>query len=159
MNKKTLIVALTAGFIGFGAGNAFWYLASPLWIDIEVNEALAEEEKTTLLASGNFVDADAIHKGTGVAEIYEGADGKRIVNFSNFEVTNGPDLEVWLVAHENPMDASTVKNSDYIALGALKGNVGNQNYQIPESVDLSKYKSVVIWCEQFGVLFSTAALS
>lgn len=159
MKKNILITALTAGFIGFGAGNAFWYLASPLWIDIEVNEVLAEEAKTTLLATGTFVDADAIHKGSGVAEIYEGADGKRIVNFSNFKVTNGPDLKVWLVAHKNPMDASTVKNSDYISLGVLKGNIGAQNYQIPDNVDLSKYQSVVIWCEQFGVLFSTAALS
>ncbi len=159
MKKNTLIIAFVTGLIGFGAGNAFWYLASPLWIDIEVNEALAEEEKTTLLASGTFVDADAIHKGTGVAEIYEGVDGKRIVSFSGFEVTNGPDLKVWLVGHENPLDAASVKNSEYVSLGALKGNVGNQNYQIPDNLDLSKFRSVVIWCKQFGVLFSTAALT
>ncbi|MEE8295843.1 MAG: DUF2749 domain-containing protein, partial [Sphingomonadales bacterium] len=61
MKKSTIIVAFVAGLIGFGAGNAFWYLASPFWIDIEVNEALAEEAKTTLLAAGTFVDADAIH--------------------------------------------------------------------------------------------------
>lgn len=158
MKKSTLIVASVAGLIGFGAGNAFWYLASPSWIDIEVNEALAEEATTTLLASGSFADADAIHKGSGVAEIFEAADGRRIVSFSNFKVTNGPDLKVWLVAHENPMTARAVTDSDYITLGVLKGNIGNQNYQIPGNVDLSKYKSVVIWCEQFGVLFATAAL-
>ncbi len=156
--KKTLITALIAGTIGFAGGNAFWYLASPLWIDIEVNETATAAETETLLAAGNFVGADTIHQGQGLAEIFQGTDGGRIVSFSDFEVTNGPDLKVWLVAHPNPGNRDDVLGSDYIALGVLKGNIGNQNYAIPAGTDLSRYQSVVIWCEQFSVLFATAAL-
>ncbi len=156
--KKTLLIAAIAGFIGFAGGNAFWYLASPLWIDIEVNETVSAAETETLLAAGNFAGADAIHRGEGLAEIFMGNDGGRIITFSDFEVTNGPDLKVWLVAHPDPQNADQVLESDYIPLGVLKGNIGNQNYTIPAGADLGKYQSVVIWCEQFSVLFATAAL-
>jgi hypothetical protein len=45
-----------------------------------------------------------------------------------------------------------------LELGALKGNKGNQNYELPAGVDLSKYRSVVIWCRRFSVPFGAAPL-
>ena len=159
MSKKILMVAVLSGLVGFVAGNAFWYLASPLWIDNVVSEGFSAQNGTQALAKGAFKGADGVHAGTGTATVYREGDERRIVRFTDFEVTNGPDLKVWLVAHPNVTDADHVTASPYVGLGRLKGNIGDQNYEIPSDVDLSKYRSVVIWCEQFSVLFATAVLA
>jgi hypothetical protein len=78
---------------------------------------------------------------------------------TDFEVTNGPDLEVWLVAESDIKSSDDVKASQWLSLGQLKGNIGDQNYAIPADTEVNKYQSVVIWCEQFGVLFSPAKLA
>ncbi len=156
--KKLIAVAFVAGLVGFVAGNAFWYLASPLWIDNVVSESASAADTAKVLATGTFSDADAVHRGKGTATIYEGTAGQRTLRFTDFEVTNGPDLEVWLVAADSVASNADVTGNAWVALGQLKGNIGDQNYDIPADVDLSKYRSVVIWCEQFGVLFSPAAL-
>lgn len=156
--KKLIMVAFVSGSIGFGLGNAFWYLASPLWISIEVAEEISAADTAKILTTGTFTDADGSHKGRGVATIYEGSDGRKTLRLSDFEVTNGPDLKVWLVAKSGITSASDVTGSKWHSLGRLKGNIGDQNYDIPSDVDLSKYQSVVIWCEQFSVLFSPATL-
>ena len=157
--KKLLLVAFVAGALGFVAGNAFWYLASPLWIDQVVAESIGEAQTSQVLASGTFTDADAAHRGRGTATIFQGTDGRRTLRLTDFEVTNGPDLEVWLVAADTVTRSADVTDSEWLALGQLKGNIGDQNYDIPADADLSKYNSVVIWCEQFGVLFSPASLT
>lgn len=157
MNRTTLIAAV-AGLVGFVAGNAFWYLASPLWIDNVVAESVSAAATETKLAEGRFRDTDAVHKGKGTAAIYAGTDGRRIVRLTAFEVTNGPDLEVWLSAHPDIKQSADVTGGPYLSLGRLKGNIGDQTYDIPADTDLAKFKSVVIWCEQFGVLFSAAPL-
>jgi hypothetical protein len=113
----------------------------------------------TPLASGTFRDADAAHRGSGTATVLETGGGAHLVRLTDFEVTNGPDLEVWLVADPDPANSAAVKASTWVSLGRLKGNIGDQTYQVPEDTDINAYKSVVIWCEQFGVLFSPAALS
>ena len=159
ITKRDLAIAVVVGGVGFAGGNAFWYLASPLWIDVEVQETVSAAQTTELLSSGTFVDADAIHRGSGNAMIFSGSASERLLRLTEFEVTNGPDLKVWLSAHANPASATDVTENDYVSLGVLKGNIGDQNYSIPADVDLSKYGSVVIWCEQFSVLFSTAALN
>ena len=156
--KKLLVVAVISGLVGFVAGNAFWYLASPLWIDRVVSESAGATEAAEAVATGTFSDADAAHKGTGTATIYRDGSGQHILRLTDFEVTNGPDLEVWLVAKPDITASADVTESEWVALGQLKGNIGDQNYDIPADVDLSKYNSVVIWCEQFSVLFSPATL-
>ena len=95
---------------------------------------------------------------TGTATIYEGTAGERILRLTEFEVTNGPDLKVWLVSHPNPTSSGDVTDSTGVSRGRLKGNIGDQNYDIPAEVDLNEFGSVVVWCEQFSVLFATAAL-
>ena len=156
--KRFLKIAIPVFLIGFIAGNAFWYLASPLWIDREVNEALVSPESVTPIAAGSFSDADGVHKGSGSATVLARPDGSAILRLTEFQVTNGPDLEVWLVAANDPKSSDDVKASEWLSLGRLKGNIGDQNYDIPAGTDLSKWMSVVIWCEQFGVLFSPAPL-
>lgn len=157
--RRFLTIAIPVSVIGFLAGNAFWYLASPLWIDREVSEALPPELMLTPVASGSFQDADAAHRGSGNATILVTGGGTKLLRLTEFEVTNGPDLEVWLVADPNPRSSAAVKASRFLSLGQLKGNIGDQTYMIPDETDLAEWGSVVIWCEQFGVLFSPAALS
>ncbi len=156
---RFLKIAIPIFVVGFLAGNAFWYLASPLWIDREVSETLVGEEALELVASGTFVDADRAHKGTGTATIFQNADGSYVLRLTEFEVTNGPDLEVWLSSAPDPTSSRDVSNGSWLALGQLKGNIGDQNYQIPAGTNITDFGSVVIWCEQFGVLFSPASLA
>jgi hypothetical protein len=155
--RKLIWVGLLCGIVGFVLGNAFWYLASPLWIDREVSETFVETNKTKVLATGQFSGADALHRGTGQVQAIDTGSGL-IVRFSDFEVTNGPDLYVWLVKASKPKESSDVKDSEWLELGVLKGNVGDQNYSVPEGTDLAQYRSVVVWCKQFGVLFASAGL-
>ena len=158
MSRKLVATAIITGAIGFVAGNAFWYLASPLWIDRVVAEELPVELQMKTAAMGEFRDADGVHHGKGTATIFENDSGTKVLRFTNFEATNGPDLKVWLVKAENIKASADVKASAWLGLGPLKGNIGDQNYVIPSDVNLADYKSVVIWCEQFGVLFSAADL-
>ena len=111
-----------------------------------------------VVASGEFVDADAVHKGSGRAMLYALPDGSHVVRFEDFRTTNGPALVVYLAKHPSPASAADVLDGGFLDLGKLKGNVGNQNYVIPAGTDVSEYGSVVIWCVLFDVLFSPAAL-
>lgn len=142
--------------LGLPAGAFLWYAFSPLLFDQVVSERLTEAR---VVAEGTFRDADRAHKGQGTARIVELPGGGAEVQLSAFEVTNGPDLEVWLSAHPDPASSGDVADNPWLSLGQLKGNVGDQAYSVPEGTDLAAYKSVVIWCEQFGVLFAPAALS
>lgn len=125
--------------------------------DDEMDEAMPESGEPVILTQGEFVDADSFHLGEGSATIYTLADGQNVLRLEDFMVTNGPDLHVILTKHPAPASRGDV-GEDYIDLGSLKGNVGNQNYEIPADVDLSEYQSVVIYCVPFHVVFSTATL-
>ena len=156
---RFLKIAVPVFIIGFAAGNAFWYLASPLWIDREVAEFVPEDVSLTLVSEGRFSDADRAHRGTGRAEILQTADGSHLLRLSEFEVTNGPDLKVWLITADNPTSSREVSASEWLSFGPLKGNIGDQIYPIPDSAEIDRYGSVVIWCEQFSVLFSPASFT
>ncbi len=123
--------------------------------DTEANDDMMEGGPTAL-AMGNFVDADDFHQGSGTATIYELEDGSHVLRLEDFEVTNGPDLHVLLVPESNPESGDDIEG--YIDLGSLKGNIGNQNYEIPADVDVSQFGSVMIYCKPFHVIFSTASL-
>ena len=156
--RKLVATAVIAGLIGFVAGNAFWYLASPLWIDRVVSEELPAALRMSKQREGAFADADSVHRGSGTATIFELVGGASVLRFTDFQVTNGPDLKVWLVKADVIASSSDVTASEWVSLGPLKGNKGDQNYLIPEDVSADDFASVVIWCEQFGVLFSAAHL-
>ena len=155
---RFLKIAVPVFLIGFAAGNAFWYLGSPLWSDREVAEFLPSDVSLTVVRRGLFNDADRAHKGKGVAEILRTVDGTHLLRLREFEVTNGPDLKVWLLTAAHPTESRDVSASEWLSLGPLKGNIGDQIYPIPEDAEVDRYRSVVIWCEQFGVLFSPAHL-
>ncbi len=156
--RTIFTTAVVAGLIGFVAGNAFWYLASPLWIDRVVSEELPAALRMSKEREGTFADADSAHRGSGTAAVFELVGGASVLRFTDFEVTNGPDLKVWLVKAAEIASSADVKASEWVSLGPLKGNKGDQNYIVPADVPLEDFASVVIWCEQFGVLFSAARL-
>lgn len=153
---RLLTIALPSFLIGAAVGAFGWYAFSPLLFDDVVSEQLTT---AAVISSGTFVDADRSHKGSGTVQIVTRPDGVTEAQFTDFEVTNGPDLEVWLTAHPDPTSSADVRGADWLSLGQLKGNVGDQAYAIPDGTDLSAYPAIVIWCEQFGVLFSPAVLS
>ena len=125
--------------------------------------AVAEEPmpamvpENMLLGMGEFGRIDAIHAAEGTAAIYRLADGSRVLRLEDFKSTNGPELHVLLTTGTEATTFGDV-GDDPVDLGILKGNVGNQNYAIPDDVDLSAIKAVVIWCRPFRVVFSVANL-
>ena len=140
----------------------------------EVNEAMPEsmlpriasgavnnqtmQRSPVVLKTGNFRDADNFHRGSGQATVFRGPDGSNLLRLEEFNVTNGPDLHVLLTPHPNPISRGDLTSAGYIDLGKLKGNQGNQNYAIPDDVDISAQMSVVIYCVPFHVVFSVASL-
>ena len=118
-----------------------------------VSENMANAMKNnTKPLTGNFVGSgDGFHKVEGLARVLTLADGKTFLRLENLKSTNGPDLYVYL---------STGKGvSDIVNLGKLKGNIGNQNYEIPTGTDFTKYNTVLIWCKAFSTLFGSAKLA
>ena len=116
----------------------------------------AQEKGAKVLAKGEFHKAEKA--GSGTATVYQLADGKRILRLSNFATANGPDLHVRLIAADDAKDTASVAKADYVEVAKLKGNKGNQNYELPAKVDLSKYRVVSIWCNRFSVNFAAAPL-
>jgi hypothetical protein len=117
----------------------------------------AQEKAAKVLAKGEIHNADK--NGSGTATIYQLADGKRVLRLTNFSVENGPDLHVRLIAADDAKNTASVAKTDHVELGKLKGNKGSQNYDVPENVDLSKYKVASIWCNRFSVNFAAAPLT
>jgi hypothetical protein len=138
-----------------------WYAFRPerLVVNRQVDEAMPSAQSGTpaqLLESGHFYSI--LHPTQGVATIYQLSDGGRILRLTNFTTSNGPDVHVYMVAAEDAKDAASVQQAGFIDLGVLKGNIGDQNYQLVSDVDLSKYRAVSIWCKRFSVNFGAAAL-
>lgn len=109
------------------------------------------------IAEGSF--HGVAHETKGVAAIYKLSDGKQVLRFSGFQTSNGPDVQVYLIAAPDAKDNETVTNAGFIRIAELKGNMGDQNYELPANLDLNKYRAVTIWCRRFGVNFATAPLS
>lgn len=124
--------------------------------DTEMDEEMPAASSPQALATGQFEDYDDFHQGSGTATIYELEDGGHVLRLENFEVTNGPDLRVLLVPDDNPSGRDDI--TGYVDLGSLKGNIGDQNYEIPDGIDVGSYGSVVIYCKPFHVVFSVASL-
>jgi hypothetical protein len=102
--------------------------------------------------TGSFVGAgDGIHNAEGIAKVIPLQDGSNILRLENLHVTNGPDLYVYLATDKSA--------SDFVSLGKLKANNGNQNYNVPTETDLTNYDTVLIWCRPFSVLFGSAELT
>jgi hypothetical protein len=148
------------------------YLSMSVFMDNVVNEQVAvaapapqsaqnagqsvgssAEPLNVLLSSGRFESVR--HSAAGRAQAIELAEGGRVLTLTDFDVDNGPDLRVYLVAGPATTEDEV---DDYLDLGGLKGNRGNQQYELPGDADLDRYSTVVIWCRAFSVLFARAPL-
>ncbi|MFT6289803.1 MAG: hypothetical protein ACJAR2_000388 [Ilumatobacter sp.] len=97
------------------------------------------------------------HPGEGIAKVLNDGTDQRFLRFEEFATDNGPDLNVYLTTADADADAGDFGvDGQFVDLGDLKGNVGEQNYEIPADVDLEEFDTVVIWCVRFGVAFTSA---
>ena len=131
----------------------------PLSTSKSATDSTEVVESSEVLAKGKFITHE--HDTTGSVKILKYSNGTRILRIENLKTSNGPKLEVWLT------DAPVIEGLDgwrvfddgkFINLGALKGNIGSQNYSIPSEIELDDYSSISIWCERFSVSFGAAAL-
>ena len=169
VHKRVLLGAAVLTGLGLVAGVAY-FQPQKLFINQRVDEAIpaaatAPEQARqasplarpeTVLSRSNLESLE--HQSTGTVVLIELPGGGRILRLENLATSNGPDLRVYL----STMPASSDWHGydrDYVDLGALKGNLGNQNYTLPDSVDIARYRSAVIWCRQFSVGFAVAPLT
>ena len=162
--RGVLIGFAVGAVLGIVGGVALGVFAYPyvFLTDIVAKEkppekAPGQPERKTL-ARGNFVHAnpsDPIHWGKGRVTVYEGT----LYLEPDFEVGPGPKYHVYLVPEADVQPSTNVERTMFVDLGRLRAFKGSQNYEVPAGVDLAKFGSVVIWCEQFGVLISPAKLT
>jgi hypothetical protein len=171
--------------VGFVVFVLVWFQPQKLFLDQKVNEALPGEiqspatsptgappasvgpsaapspvpspkvPKLTVLATGNFRSLE--HGTSGKASILRRSDGSLLLRFDDLNTSNGPDLHVYL-SQLPASDDWHAYGERFIDLGKLKGNLGDQNYALPAGIDLSKFKSAVVWCKRFAVGFGVAGL-
>jgi hypothetical protein len=108
------------------------------------------------LESGNLVSG--AHSTAGTVTIYKLDNGARVLRLTNFHTSNGPDVHVYLTSATKVNSNGDVTSGKYLDLGTLKGNIGNQNYNVPANVNLNDFHSVSIWCARFHVNFGAAQL-
>lgn len=127
-----------------------------LQLSASAQESTNHDVKT--LETGTF--HGKVHQTSGRATIYRDTDGKLVLRLTNFKTSNGPDVHVILVAAKDAEDDANFLKSDTarVELGKLKGNQGDQNYDIPAGTDLAKFQTVSIYCERFNVNFGAAPL-
>lgn len=149
MRRRLKTLALAAALAG-GAGG--WYLFRPerALLDRVVNEPLP--------TGGQIIRSARVesrtHHGAGIADVIQLGE-RRVLRLRQFDVLDGPDLQVYLLRDASAAGRAGLA-SGYVSLGALKGNVGNQSYEIPAGVDLDQLAGVAVWCRRFGVNFATA---
>jgi len=127
--------------------------------DATTEPSVEETPKRAVTAEGTFISHE--HPTAGTARIITLEDGSRVLRLVGLDTDNGPDLKVWLAAApviEGRDGWFVFDDDEYLSLGALKGNKGNQNYPIPDDADISDLTSVTIWCERFSVSFGAAEL-
>lgn len=152
-------IFLLGGVLGTGFGVALGFFLFPFVFPPPVAvEQLSDTDRTAPVASGAFIHAnpsDPIHWGRGKVGVFKSA----VFLEPDFEVGPGPKYHVYLVPKAGVRREADVKDASFVDLGRLRSFKGSQRYAVPADVDLAKYQSVVIWCEQFGVLISPADLA
>jgi hypothetical protein len=184
--RRHRVALIVGGVVGLGlaAWLAFGFFGvQALFLDDEVDEAgpvfesgatLDEEPATdegpadeptattapaptiVTLAAGDFSGRGS-YSAEGRASVLNDGSEQRFLRFTEFATDNGPDLNVYLSAAAPDADPSTF-DDDFVDLGDLSGNIGDQNYELPPDVDLDRYGTVVIWCVRFSAAFGAAPL-
>lgn len=162
-------------------GGAYIFQPWKLFVDTEVQESLPTVEPSAevtteasdrenlpseptdtepiVLAAGTLISHE--HETSGRVKILKLADGTRVLRLEDLDTSDGPKVEVWLTdapVIEGQEGWRVFDDSVFASIGPLKGNQGNQNYEIPADLDLSDFSSVSLWCVTFGVSFGAAEL-
>ncbi|MCX4695407.1 DM13 domain-containing protein [Streptomyces sp. NBC_01408] len=172
---RLLVGAVIAGTLVLGAG-LYWFQPWKLWQSETVSESLpaaaapkapagsgggsAAPAGPQTVSSGELISHE--HATTGTVKVIRLADGSHTLRLENLDTSNGPDLRVLLSdapVKEGVAGWRVFDDGKYVTLGKLKGNKGDQNYELPPGVDLTQYTSVSIWCDRFDVSFGAAALA
>jgi hypothetical protein len=159
-NYGSVLWFLAGGVAGVAAGFALGIFIYPYLFlaDIVAAESVEHSASRKVLARGSFIHAnpsDPIHYGKGRVTIYEGV----LYLEPDFEVGPGPKFHVYLLPDKEVSASTRVAATGFVDLGRLRAFKGSQNYPIAAGTDIRRFGSVVIWCEQFGVLISPARLS
>ena len=177
VQRRTRVIVIALMAMALAAGGAIvWFQPQKLVIDQRVDEALpgapaagpattgAEgtagtrppPDQPVTVAAGRFRSLG--HTTSGRAAVLEVEGGRRFLRLDDLRTSNGPDLFVYLstTAADGPRDAF---DDEFLSLGRLKANQGNQNYEIGAGARLDRYRSVVIWCRRFTYAFGAAELS
>jgi hypothetical protein len=152
MSRRSILVAAAVAVLFAGW---YWFRPELAVIDRPVNEALPDTAGAEILLRGTF--HSNAHATRGTATVYRLPDGRVVARFTGFATSNGPDVRIYLVAGADVNNRRDVEHG-FVSLGALKGNVGDQNYAVPAEVDLSVYRAISVWCRRFSVNFGAAPL-
>jgi len=117
-------------------------------------------QEPTVTRQGEFVSHE--HDTSGTARVVRATDGSHRLELVGLDTSNGPDLRVWL--SDQPVRTGTAgwrvfDDGEWLELGKLKGNRGDQSYKIPPGTDLERLTSISIWCKRFAVSFGAATLA
>jgi hypothetical protein len=172
--RAALLILALAGAFGL-----YWFQPWKLVTNQTVDEALVTVTTPTrptvsstpevspatpsgpvLVRQGEFITHE--HQTSGTARVVRRADGSHRLELVGLDTSNGPDLRVWL--SDQPVRSGTAgwrvfDDGDWVELGRLKGNKGDQAYAIPAGTDLDRLGSVSIWCKRFSVSFGAAKLA
>lgn len=157
---RLLFTFLIGGILGSGLGFAAGIFVYPyvFLADVVASETVSDAAARTLVAKGSFIHAnpsDPVHYGSGGVTVYQD-----LVHLeADFDVGPGPKFHVYLVPKAPVISSADVKGTMFVDLGRLRAFKGSQSFPIPGGLDLKTFGSVVIWCEQFGVLISPATLA
>jgi hypothetical protein len=154
-SQQEVLVAMADDNVEMAAETALAMMETPTSLE----EDMPPMDEPVILVQGAFNEFDAVHRGEGAATIYELPDGSRVLRLEDFQVTNGPQLHVILTRGVPTNILDREASANHLDLGALKGNIGSQNYKIPSDVNLDEFQAVVIYCVPFSVNFTTAAFS
>ncbi len=159
--RADLRMPMAGGYAIVGVSALVW-LGLPMLRDDEVSQRVVSAvpaaeapgvSGNVLVASGEFTPI--AHTGSGTAAIVELPNGERKLTLTDFATDNGPDLRVYLATEDPDTGAELGEFED---LGALAGNVGDQQYDVPGAIDIDRFSKVVIWCRAFSVGFTSAQL-
>lgn len=131
-------------------------IAAAFALLISLTVPLLASAAPVALESGSLTPG--VHDTAGTITIYKLDNGDRVLRLTNFHTSNGPDVHIYLTSAEKVQSNGDVISGKYLDLGTLKGNIGDQNYAIPQDVDLGAFHSVSVWCVRFRVNFGAAQL-
>jgi len=157
---RQLVVFLAGGVVGTGFGVALGFFLFPfVFPPPPAADQLSEtERRSPIVAEGRFIHAnpaDPIHWGKGSVTVRQDS----VFLGSDFEVGPGPKFHVYLVPKATIRASGDLAGQMFVDLGRLRAFKGSQRYAIPAGLDLAKFQSVIVWCEQFSVLISPADLA